>query len=196
MEPLNSVGSIKAILLREIDDMSPEEVVKAVENAKTEQNHAIIASEENDSTLMVFNGDYTLENVWLDCRNVRLGVWCRHGTITLKNCRLIGDPRSSTGNGIVVGNGATCIVENTTIHNFANGIACDKGGKIHLKNASVIACRIGLSFNEESFVESDASAIQNCTDYGAFYEASDLSNDIDSKKITVADCAAFIGILQ
>lgn len=196
MEPLNSVGSIKAILLNSSDDLSHEKVIKAIESSQIEWNRAIIASEENDSTLMVFNGDYTLENVWLDCRNVRLGLRARHGTLTLKNCRLIGNVQSSTSVGIIVGDGATCILENTAIHNFASGVICGKGGRVHLKSTSVIGCRIGVSFNEDSCVKCEAATIQNCPEYGVFYEASDLNTEFDSKKITLVDCVAFKGIVE
>lgn len=196
MEPLKSAGSIKAILLNEIDNISQDKVVKAIESPQIEQNRAIIVSEENDNALMVFNGDYTLENVWLDCRNVRLGVWARHGTLTLKNCRLIGDSRSSTSNGIVVAHDAICIVENTTIHNFSTGIVCGKDGKVQLKNASVNGCRIGVSFNEDSRVNCENTRIQNCSEYGVFYEASDLNTESNSKKIIIADCGAFKGIVK
>lgn len=196
MEPLNSIGSIKAILLKPNDELCHEKVIKIFENSHAAINRAIIASDKNDNTLMVFNGDYTLENVWLDCRNVRLGVWIRHGTLTLKNCRLVGDAHSSTSNGIVVGDGAACIVEGTTIHCFANGIECGNGGRVKLKNASVIGCRVGVSFNEDSCVECEASSIRNCSEYGAFYEASDLNSEFDSKKIILADCVAFKGIVE
>lgn len=196
MEPLKSAGSIKAILLNGDNEMCHEKIIKTIENSQTEQKRAIIASQDNDNALMVFNGDYTLENVWLDCRNVRLGVWARHGTLTLKNCHLIGDSRSSTNNGIVVGNGATCIVENTTIHNFAMGIVCSKNGRVQLKNASVNGCRIGICFNEDSFVGCEVTSIKNCSEYGVFYEASDLSTEFDSKKITLTDFVAFKGIVK
>lgn len=65
-------------------------------------NQAIIATEENDNVLMIFNGDYTIENVCFDCRNVQLGIWCKRGTVTLKNCHLINDSKSSTSRGISI----------------------------------------------------------------------------------------------
>lgn len=66
------------------------------------QNQAIVASEENDNILMIFNGDYTIENVCFDCRNVQLGIWCKRGTVTLNNCHLINDSKSSTSRGISI----------------------------------------------------------------------------------------------
>lgn len=105
MEPLNSMGSIRAIRIAPESDKPINKNRIGIDYSELDTGHktnAIIMSEDNDSTLLVFNGDYTIENVWLDCRNVRRGLWCRRGTITLKNCRIIGDEKSSTGNGVVV----------------------------------------------------------------------------------------------
>lgn len=90
-EPLNSHGYIKAIGTNE----NKESFLDASKNA-------VIRCEEDDNVLLTFNGDFTLENVTLDCRNVRLGIWCMRGTVTLKNCYLIGDATSATGDGVKV----------------------------------------------------------------------------------------------
>lgn len=77
LEPLNSSGLLKAVTT------------------------ATITTEESDNVLLSINGDYTIENVILDCQQVRFGIWNKSGTITLKNCQLIGD-RSSSGIGIAI----------------------------------------------------------------------------------------------
>lgn len=89
LEPLNSNGHLEAI----DNDENKESLLDATKNA-------ILTCEENDIVFLTFNGDYTLENVTLDCRNVRLGIWCKYGTVTLKNCYLIGELNSSTSTGI------------------------------------------------------------------------------------------------
>lgn len=94
LEPLNSGGLLKAIT--------------SVENNKTDSNgleskeNAIVTTEESDNVFLSFNGDYTIENVILDCRQVRVGIWTKGGTVTLKNCQLVGDRSSSVGIGIVI----------------------------------------------------------------------------------------------
>lgn len=90
-EPLNSNGYIKAIGSNE----NKESFLDASKNA-------VIRCEEDDNVLLTFNGDFTLENVTLDCRNVRVGIWCMRGMVTLKNCYLIGDATSATGDGVKV----------------------------------------------------------------------------------------------
>lgn len=102
LEPLNSNGLLKAIVDKQKIITSVESLQKRIGEELNPKKDAIIISEEEDSTLLVFNGDYTIENITFDCRNVRLGLWCRSGVITLKNCVLIGNKKSSTGNAIVV----------------------------------------------------------------------------------------------
>lgn len=95
LQPLNSSGSLKSI--------SPLENNKAsVDLTETNEKITIVTTEESDNVFLSFNGDYTIENIVLDCKNVRFGIWVKGGTITLKNCHLIGDQSSSTCIGIVV----------------------------------------------------------------------------------------------
>lgn len=62
----------------------------------------VLAAEEAGNVFLCFNGDYTIENVILDCRSVRFGILIKSGSVTLKNCQLIGDRSSSTGIGIFI----------------------------------------------------------------------------------------------
>lgn len=71
-------------------------------NVLESNEKAIVASEEVDNIFLSFNGDYTIENVIIDCQLVRVGIWTKGGTITLRNCQLIGDRSSSTGIGIAI----------------------------------------------------------------------------------------------
>lgn len=67
-----------------------------------QMNSATLLSCDDDSILLVFDGDFVLENLLIDCRNVRRGMLMRKGNITLRNCTLLGDPTSTTRQGIVV----------------------------------------------------------------------------------------------
>lgn len=97
LESLNSGGILKGISNEE-NNKPDFDSSKALES----NEKSIIASEENANMLMSFNGDYTIENVIIDCRQVRIGMWVKAGTVTFKNCRLIGDHKSSTGVGIAI----------------------------------------------------------------------------------------------
>lgn len=113
LESLNSGGILKGISNEE-NNKPDFDSSKALES----NEKSIIASEGNVNMLMSFNGDYTIENVIIDCRQVRFGIWIKEGTVILKNCRLIGDSKSSTGIGIVIAGNFSVLTLNayTTKH--------------------------------------------------------------------------------
>lgn len=92
LEYLNSNGSIRSVY----------EPILKVDNLNTEEHAAIIKSMNDDSILLTLDGDYMLENIVLDCHNVRTGLLIKNGNIILKNCVIIGDVNSSTKQGIVI----------------------------------------------------------------------------------------------
>lgn len=96
LEPLNSNGLLKAIAT--LENNNAEFDINSLEP----KNKSIVTTEESDNVFLSFDGDYTIENVILDSRQVRLGIWIKGGTITLRNCRLIGDKSSSTNIGIAI----------------------------------------------------------------------------------------------
>lgn len=96
LEPLNSGGQLKAV------SQTNNKIIHIDNFAIDSKQNTIITTDESDNVFLSCNGDYTIENVILDCRLVRFGIWNKSGTITLKNCQLIGDRKSSTSIGIVI----------------------------------------------------------------------------------------------
>lgn len=70
--------------------------------ASVPKDYTVLTTEETENVFLCFNGDYTIENMILDCRHARFGILIKGGTVTLKNCHLIGDRSSSTGIGIFI----------------------------------------------------------------------------------------------
>lgn len=97
LEPLNSGGLLKAIACMDANKALEFNIETSASN-----DHSVLTTEEAENVFMCFNGDYTMENVILDCRQARFGILVKAGTVTLKNCHLIGDRSSSTGIGIFV----------------------------------------------------------------------------------------------
>lgn len=189
LEALNSQGSITAINVGSGKSSNIAEKFENVEEALNDKKYALVSSEEEDSTLISFNGNYTLENITLDCRKVRLGLHCRFGTITLKNCILIGDKPSTTSVGILVNNGATCVLDNSIIRNFATAISCTKGGKIILKNSIIGDCFNGLDISDESVIEIESSKIEKNRNMGITVTGNNLIMPSESNKIVFESLA-------
>lgn len=109
LEPLNAGGLIKAISGAENNKIALDS-----NNILESNEKSIVTSEEIDNIFLSFNGDYTMENVIIDCRQVRVGIWTKGGTITLRNCQLIGDRSSSTGIGIAIAGKMVCDMSTAT----------------------------------------------------------------------------------
>lgn len=65
-------------------------ILKALNVSKANEQ-AVLKCTEAQSTFLVFDGDYILENLILDCTNVQFGILTTAGTTTLKNCRVFGN---------------------------------------------------------------------------------------------------------
>lgn len=97
MESLNSGGLLKAVA-----GMDTNKALEFNIETSVPKEYTVLSTEENENVFLWFTGDYTIEHMILDCRSVRLGILIKSGTVTLKNCHLIGDRLSSTGVGIFV----------------------------------------------------------------------------------------------
>ncbi|XP_049548137.1 protein nessun dorma-like [Anopheles darlingi] len=102
---------------------------RGVGNAKFLENYeqavksnATIASKDDDSVLLTIDGDFTLENIHLDCSNVRTGVMVKEGSVLFRNCCFTGDPTSSTKQCVVVFGNCNLAFENCLIKEFSTGI--------------------------------------------------------------------------
>lgn len=97
LEPLNSGGILKAAACMDENKALEFNIETSVPN-----DYTVLTTEETENVFVCFNGDYTIENVILDCRQARFGILIKAGTVTLKNCQLIGDRSSSTSIGIFI----------------------------------------------------------------------------------------------
>ncbi|XP_017056692.2 protein nessun dorma [Drosophila ficusphila] len=140
LEHLNDNGSLSGLI-------QPEAILNPTLDLS---KLPVVGSSDEDSTLLVIDGDYTLSQLVLDCRHVRRGILLRHGTLTMRGCRLLGDGNSSTQEGIVCMPGASVELKSCLIENFAVGISmrprsCAELGNVQLKN-----CKTGMELLEKT----------------------------------------------
>lgn len=169
LEPLNSSGLLKAVSTEQNNKIDSDS------NILESKEKTIIAADESDSVFLSFDGDYTIENVILDCRQVRFGIWAKGGTVTLKNCQLIGDRSSSTAIAIAIAGDAKCVLENTLIRNFATGITNEAGGTLIMSQSTVSNCGTGLEASDTANIQIASSQMTNNSDYAVF-----LKTKVDS----------------
>lgn len=121
-------------------------------------NAAVLMTKDDDSVLLVIDGDFRIENVTLDCNNVRTGILIRKGNVLLRDCTLIGYSSSSTKIGIDVAgefewnstlvclvlnklflviDGATLTLINCVLRDFATAISCNAAASIITSNCII-----------------------------------------------------------
>ncbi|XP_060663135.1 protein nessun dorma [Drosophila nasuta] len=140
LEHLNDNGSIKGLIAAEAIIASNPELAKL----------PVVCSSDEDSTLMVINGDYTLSNLVLDCRHVRRGILLRFGTLTIRSCRILGDGNSSTQEAIVCMPQAKLKLENCVVENFAVGISLRSETSADLSKMTIRKCKTGLELLDQT----------------------------------------------
>ncbi|XP_030240747.1 protein nessun dorma [Drosophila navojoa] len=140
LEHLNDNGSIQGLVEAESVIGSKHDLDKL----------PLICSSDEDSTLLVIDGDYTLAQLVLDCRHVRRGILLRNGTLTLRSCRLLGDGRSSTQEAIVCMPEASLNLQDCLLENFAIGISMRAETSAKLNNVKIRKCNTGLELLDQS----------------------------------------------
>lgn len=170
LEYLNSGGSLRAI--------SSVNFVEACEKKKLQvlDGIPIVSSKDDDSILLTIDGDYHFENIMLDCANVRTGVLVKRGNVTFKNCCLVGDPKSTTKQGVVVFGNSTVRFQNSVIQNFSTGIYSNQNCTIQLVNTVVQACINGIEVLRAGNIAFDRAQINDCKSYGVILDADDLDD--------------------
>lgn len=153
---------------------------------------AIIAPIEDESVLCAFSGDYTVENLTFDCRNVRTALWIRSGSVTLRNCFLFGDGRSATGIGVRVSNGASVSLENCRIQKFSSGLCCEASARVTISNSVINNCHIGMEFTDETNVNVQSTTITNSHMYGALCKSNHLNKNKKTIVTTVVELKSLI----
>lgn len=97
VEYLNDDGSLHGVAANE--KLSLNERIEREINLSEE---SVVKASYDDTVLLMFTENFTIENVTIDCRNVRTGILLRKGSLTLINCTMIGDHQSSTSIGLTV----------------------------------------------------------------------------------------------
>uniref|UniRef100_A0A182W7A4 SHC SH2 domain-containing protein n=1 Tax=Anopheles minimus TaxID=112268 RepID=A0A182W7A4_9DIPT len=139
-----------------------------------EENPTIV-SKNDDSVLLTIDGDFTLENIRLDCSNVRTGVVIKKGNITFRNCYFVGDPNSTTKQGVVIFGNCNITFERCLIEEFSTGIYSNHDCTINLLDTTISGCMTGLETLDQCKILFRSASIKHCSQYGLLLE--DFNDD-------------------
>uniref|UniRef100_A0A1S4HDJ6 NosD domain-containing protein n=1 Tax=Anopheles gambiae TaxID=7165 RepID=A0A1S4HDJ6_ANOGA len=175
LEYLNSGGSFRGVSSASfVDDF--EQACKL---------NPTIVSKNDDSVLLTIDGDFTLENVRLDCSNVRTGVVIKKGNIVFRNCCFTGDPTSSTKQGIVIFGNCTITFDRCLIKEFSSGIYSNHDCTINLIGSTISHCMTGLETLDQCQIVFRSASITHCSQYGVLLE--DFNEDVQQDQKAAGD---------
>ncbi|EDW75462.1 uncharacterized protein Dwil_GK23804 [Drosophila willistoni] len=125
----------------------------------------VICSSDEDSTLLVIDGDYTFTNLVFNCSRVRRGILLRNGNLCLKGCRLTGDGHSSTQEGIVCLPGANLELKDCLIEDFGVGISMRPQSQAELGSVTIRKTLTGMELLDRSVamnLQGSKCIFENC----------------------------------
>uniref|UniRef100_A0A182JR65 Transcription initiation factor TFIID subunit 13 n=1 Tax=Anopheles christyi TaxID=43041 RepID=A0A182JR65_9DIPT len=144
-----------------------------------------IVSKNDDSVLLTIDGDFTLENIQLDCSNVRTGVVIKKGNIIFRNCCFKGDSSSSTKQGIVIFGNCNITFDRCLIKEFSSGVYSNHDCTINLINTTISHCMTGLETLDQCQIAFRSASITHCTQYGVLME--DFNEDVQQDQNEVGN---------
>ncbi|XP_055858410.1 protein nessun dorma [Episyrphus balteatus] len=154
-----------------------------VASTDTNENEVVIMSLDDDTILLIFDGNFTLNNLTLDCRNIRSGILVKNGKVCLKNCKIIGDGKSSTQQGIMCSGSSELFLEDCVLENFSNGIVASDLTAVTLTNCKINNCRIGIDVGSTSKIHFQHCTISQSKKCGIYFETKSLNNKAEGKKL-------------
>lgn len=91
-------------------------------------------------------GSLVLENLKLDCRNLKICILVRSGVVKLRHCKIIGS-NSSTSQGILVLGDGKIEMTNCYFSGLGTAIVLNKNAKAALHLCNIESCHIGIQVN-------------------------------------------------
>jgi Right handed beta helix region len=147
------------------------------------QRYAKISAVDSGSMLFAVDGDLKLENLMIDCENVKTGFLVKGGKLTVKNCVIYGSKDSSITEGFTLSGDAKVLIENCVIMNFATAITVSDAAKVNIRNSTIKNCNTGVHLlNDDSMVSLENSSLLNCNEYGIL-KYTKLPADVKSKSL-------------
>ena len=138
-----------------------------------------------EDVMLDFRGENVLlENITIQATSPQCAIIVRGGQLTLKNCKLIGDGRSSTHQGIIVLNGGNLEIIDSDISSFCTAIVGNSGANISIENSEIYNCNFGLKIYDNCALKAIKATIRSCKDYGICVET---ENNVSGEHPKIGD---------
>lgn len=141
-----------------------------------------------DNVMLDIRGDHViLENLTIDASSAQCAIIVRRGHLLLKNCKLIGDGKSSTHQGIIVLAGAQVELIDSEVSSFCTAVVGNSGSSITLKDTEICNVNYGLKVYDNCTVQAVKAVIRDCRNYGICVETENTL-DLNAPMIGSFDC--------
>lgn len=112
-------------------------------------SYAKITASESGSMIFAIDGNLRMENLVIDCQEVKTGLLVKGGEVIIKNCVFLGSKGSSVSEAIAISGAAKVTLENCVISEFSTGISCDNSAQINVNHSTIKNCNISIQLLEE-----------------------------------------------
>lgn len=140
-----------------------------------ETKYAKLMSNEPGSMLFAIDGDIKVQDLIVDCQNVKTGFIIKSGKVTIKNCLIRGSRNSTLAEAMSVSGDAVVLLDNCVIENFPTGIYSSDKAKVNLRNSKIVNCGSGVVFQDESMMSLESTQVLNCSDVAITKYTSNLT---------------------
>ena len=128
---------------------------------------AKVTAAEPGSMLFAIDGNLRIENLVIDCQDVKTGLLVKGGEVVVKNCIFLGSKESSVSEAIAISGAAKVTIENCVITGFATGITCDEFTKLSICHSTIRDCNIAIQLlGDEASMSMEKSSILNSDEIG------------------------------
>lgn len=116
--------------------------------------------------LFAVDGDLTLQNLVINCEEVKTGLMVKGGSVTIENCVIYGSKESSITEAFSVTGDTSMLLKNCLITNFATGLSIDDLAKINIRNCVIANCNVGVQvLSDDAKVSIEGSSFLNCSEF-------------------------------
>lgn len=146
-----------------------------------ESKYAKLTSDEPGSMLFAIDGDLKIQDLIIDCQNVKTGFIIKNGKVTVRNCMIRGSKDSSLAEAFNISGEGKVLLENCLIENFSTGVFVSEMAKVNFRNVKIINCGSGIIVQDESMISLEATHILGCSDVAITKYANFL--EVDNHKV-------------
>ncbi|KAB0804033.1 hypothetical protein PPYR_01003 [Photinus pyralis] len=128
----------------------------------------------NEDIMLDCCGDTLFENITINVGSAQCGILVRSGCVTLRNCTIMGDFKSSTRQGIIVLADGKLNVEKCNITGFYSAIIVNSRATFSIIDSVISGVSVGVKLYDDSNIVIRNVRFEDCRDYGIYKETDNL----------------------